>query len=174
MNQAATCSISSSRASCKRNCCMDSRPELHGFWPWDWCCRRYMPFKNMNGAKRRCFSCRCPNAGTTVWEIGAIHRGAWGQRHWSSSGCLFHHAYPTGYRATKFMFGRTYEMTISLGTAGPIFQVASIRLLRANEQGWQNSSWIAETCSPSERMCLAWCLSFPAGTSAHISHASTF
>lgn len=68
--------------------------------------------------------CLCQIAGTTVWEIGAIHRGAWGQRHWSSSGCLFHHAYPTGYRATKFMFGRTYEMTISLGTAGPIFQVA--------------------------------------------------
>ena len=55
-----------------------------------------------------------------MWEIGTIHRGAWAQRHWSSSGCLFHHAYPTGYRASKVMFGRTYEMTISQGNSRPL------------------------------------------------------
>lgn len=40
-------------------------------------------------------------AGVTVWELGVVHRGAWAQRYWSSSGCLYHHAYPVGYRATK-------------------------------------------------------------------------
>ena len=60
-----------------------------------------------------------------MWDIGKIHRGAWAQRYWSSSGCLFHHAYPLGYRATKVMFGRSYEMSIAPGPTGPIFQVSS-------------------------------------------------
>lgn len=40
-------------------------------------------------------------AGVTVWELGQVHRGAWAHRYWSSSGCLYHHAYPVGFRATK-------------------------------------------------------------------------
>lgn len=40
-------------------------------------------------------------AGVTVWELGRVHRGAWAHRYWSSSGCLYHHAYPVGYRASK-------------------------------------------------------------------------
>lgn len=39
--------------------------------------------------------------GVTVWELGAVLRGAWAQRYWSSPACLYHHAYPVGYRATK-------------------------------------------------------------------------
>lgn len=67
------------------------------------------------------------HAGVTVWELGQIHRGAWAHRFWSSSGCLFHHAYPVGYRASKVQFGRTYEMTIEAGPTGPIFKVRSSR-----------------------------------------------
>lgn len=63
---------------------------------------------------------------TTVWELGAVHRGAWAQRYWSSRGCLFHHAYPVGYRATKEAFGRTFEMRIDPGEAGPLFTVRDI------------------------------------------------
>lgn len=42
-----------------------------------------------------------PGAGVTVWELGRLHRGAWAHRYWSNPGCLYHHAYPVGYRATK-------------------------------------------------------------------------
>ena len=31
---------------------------------------------------------------TTIWDLGAIFRGPWAQRYWSSKGCMFHHAYP--------------------------------------------------------------------------------
>ena len=61
--------------------------------------------------------------GTTVWELGSVHRGPWAQRYWSNRGCLFHHAYPVGYRATKEIFGREYEMRIEAGPTGPIFSV---------------------------------------------------
>lgn len=61
--------------------------------------------------------------GVTVWELGQVHRGTWAQRYWSSPGCLFHHAYPVGYRATKVQFGRMYEMAIEEGAAGPLFMV---------------------------------------------------
>lgn len=63
------------------------------------------------------------HAGVTVWELGQVHRGAWAHRYWSSSGCLFHHAYPVGYRASKVQFGRTYEMSIEAGPTGPVFKV---------------------------------------------------
>lgn len=38
---------------------------------------------------------------TTVWDVGSLHRGAFAHRYWSSKGCLYHHAYPIGYRASK-------------------------------------------------------------------------
>jgi hypothetical protein len=61
---------------------------------------------------------------TTVWELGQVHRGAWAHRFWSSPGCLYHHAYPVGFRATKLHFGRVYEMRIEAGPTGPRFVVA--------------------------------------------------
>ncbi|KAI7838346.1 hypothetical protein COHA_007914 [Chlorella ohadii] len=61
--------------------------------------------------------------GVTVWDLGQLHCGAWAHRYWSSSGCLFHHAYPVGYWASKVVFGRTYEMRIEEGLAGPLFKV---------------------------------------------------
>lgn len=63
-------------------------------------------------------------AGVTVWALGGVHRGAWAPRFWSSPGCLFHHAYPPGYRASKAQqFGRTFAMSIAAGPTGPVFQV---------------------------------------------------
>jgi hypothetical protein len=61
--------------------------------------------------------------GTTVWELGTLYGGPWSKRYWSSAGCLYHHAYPIGYRATKIQFGKTYEMRIQRGTKGPKFEV---------------------------------------------------
>ena len=59
-----------------------------------------------------------------MWALGGVHRGAWAPRFWSSPGCLFHHAYPPGYRASKAQqFGRTFAMSIAAGPTGPIFQV---------------------------------------------------
>ena len=65
----------------------------------------------------------------TVWDLGHIHRGAWAHRYWSNSGCLFHHAYPVGYRASKVQFGRTYDMVIEEGPTGPVFKVGTHSLL---------------------------------------------
>lgn len=62
-------------------------------------------------------------AGVTVWELGGVHRGPWAPRFWSSPGCLFHHAYLPGYRASKAQFGRNFMMTIAAGPTGPEFQV---------------------------------------------------
>ena len=42
-----------------------------------------------------------PLHSVTVLEVGAIHRAAFSPRYWSSKGCLFHHAYPVGFRAAK-------------------------------------------------------------------------
>ena len=38
------------------------------------------------------------SCGVTVWSLGEIHREEWSFKYWSSKGCLFHHAYPVGYR----------------------------------------------------------------------------
>ncbi|KAL6768114.1 hypothetical protein ACKKBF_B37855 [Auxenochlorella protothecoides x Auxenochlorella symbiontica] len=64
--------------------------------------------------------------GVTVWDLGCIHRAAWADRYWSSPGCLYHHAYPVGYRASKTVFGREYEMSIGLGEAGPVFKIRAL------------------------------------------------
>eukprot|EP00959_Pyramimonas_sp_CCMP1952_P058720 1226151-Pyramimonas_sp.AAC.2 len=59
----------------------------------------------------------------TLLDLGRIHRGPFAHRYWSSKGCLYHHAYPVGFRATKPHFGREYEMRIEEGPVGPVFKV---------------------------------------------------
>jgi len=59
----------------------------------------------------------------TVLELGSVWRANYAQNYWSSSGCKFHHAYPVGYRATKVVFGKTYEQSIEEGETGPVFSV---------------------------------------------------
>ncbi len=59
----------------------------------------------------------------TVLELGSVWRSNYAQNYWSSSGCKFHHAYPVGYRATKVVFGKTYEQSIEEGETGPVFSV---------------------------------------------------
>lgn len=59
----------------------------------------------------------------TILELGKVHRGAWAERYWSNPGCLYHHAYPVGYRATKIAFDKVWEMSIEEGTSGPTFKV---------------------------------------------------
>lgn len=59
----------------------------------------------------------------TVIELGSVWRGEYAHHYWSSTGCKYHHAYPVGYRATKVVFGKTYEMSIEEGEAGPAFCV---------------------------------------------------
>jgi len=64
--------------------------------------------------------------GVTVWDTGKIHRGKWANNYWSSTGCLYHHAYPVGYRATKTHFDRDYEMRIEGSERAPVFVVKDI------------------------------------------------
>ena len=61
--------------------------------------------------------------GVTVWSLGEIYRGEWKNKFWSSTGCLYHHAYPVGYKATKRHFNRSYTMWIEAGDRGPVFFV---------------------------------------------------
>jgi hypothetical protein len=56
-------------------------------------------------------------------HLGAVHRGAFAPRYWSSRGCLYHHAYPIGYKASKVHFGRVWVMSIEAGECGPVFRV---------------------------------------------------
>ena len=59
-----------------------------------------------------------------MWELGQIFRGPWAETFWSSHGCLFHHAYPVGYCASKRVFGRDFSMQIAAGAHSPIFEVS--------------------------------------------------
>jgi len=78
---------------------------------------------------------------TTIWELGTIHRGAWAPSYWSNRNCLFHHAYPVGYRATKNVFGRTYEMCIEARATGPIFSVRDTEGVRVFEGNSPTKPW---------------------------------
>lgn len=59
----------------------------------------------------------------TVLDLGSIHRKKYAHKYWSSSGCRYHHAYPVGYRATKVVFGKVFEMSIEESETGPEFCV---------------------------------------------------
>jgi hypothetical protein len=59
----------------------------------------------------------------TVLDLGRVHRSSYANKYWSSSGCRFHHAYPVGYRATKVVFGKVFEMSIEESETGPQFIV---------------------------------------------------
>lgn len=62
-----------------------------------------------------------------VHALGTVHRGAWAQRYWSSAGCLYHHAYPVGFRATKLsVFGCDWECAVLAGDGGPVFRVSRV------------------------------------------------
>ena len=61
-----------------------------------------------------------------MWELGEVYRGPWAQNYWSSTGCLFHHAYPVGYRASKPMFNRSWDMRIVSGDIRPTFEVCML------------------------------------------------
>jgi hypothetical protein len=63
--------------------------------------------------------------GVTVHSLGDVFRGAFKQRYWSNPGCLFHHAYPAGYVASKHHFGTHYEMRIDTSEFGPVFRVTN-------------------------------------------------
>jgi hypothetical protein len=60
---------------------------------------------------------------TTILDLGHVHRGEWAHRYWSNKGCLYHHAYPVGFKAQKEIFNRVWEMRIEEGISGPIFIV---------------------------------------------------
>ena len=70
------------------------------------------------------FTCRY--SGVTVWRLGEIARGDFQHRYWSSAGCLYHHAYPIGYVATKREWDRTFVCTIAKGDFGPVFTVSEL------------------------------------------------
>lgn len=59
----------------------------------------------------------------TVQDLGHCHRKKYAHKYWSSSGCKYHHAYPVGYRATKNVFGKCFEMSIEESETGPVFKV---------------------------------------------------
>ena len=81
--------------------------------------------------------------GVTVHALGDVHRGAFAGRYWSSPGCLFHHAYPVGYVATKHHFGQPWRMTIEAGEVGPVFRVTNARTGRTFTGPSPTKPWTA-------------------------------
>mgnify|MGYP002861264308 CR=1 FL=1 len=81
--------------------------------------------------------------GVTVHALGDVHRGAFAGRYWSSPGCLFHHAYPVGYVATKHHFGQPWRMTIEAGEVGPVFRVTNERTNRTFAGPSPTKPWTA-------------------------------
>ena len=81
--------------------------------------------------------------GVTVHALGDVHRGAFAGRYWSSPGCLFHHAYPVGYVATKHHFGDSWRMTIEAGEVGPVFRVTNERTNRTFAGPSPTKPWTA-------------------------------
>ncbi len=79
----------------------------------------------------------------TVWELGQVQRESFAPRFWSSKGCLFHHAYPVGYRASKSHFGRAYTMQVLAGDAGPRFRVTDDATGAAHEGPSPTQPWTA-------------------------------
>jgi len=77
----------------------------------------------------------------TVWELGSIQRDSFAPRFWSSKGCLYHHAYPVGYRASKAHFGREYSMHILAGPCGPRFRVVDAASGQAFEGDSPTQPW---------------------------------
>lgn len=62
--------------------------------------------------------------GVTVHALGEVYRGPFSSNFWSSRGCLYQHAYPLGYHASKEAFGHVWDMRISAGEGVPIFTVS--------------------------------------------------
>ena len=81
--------------------------------------------------------------GVTVESLGVVHRAAFAPAYWSSKGCLFHHAYPVGYVATKTHFGRAWRMSIEAGEVGPVFKVTDIVSGRCYEGETPTKPWTA-------------------------------
>ena len=68
-----------------------------------------------------------------MWELGEIQRDSWAPRFWSNASCLFHHAYPVGFRASKRQSQRDFDMAVVQGQVGPDFTVGSV--LKEGEGG---------------------------------------
>ena len=67
--------------------------------------------------------------GVTVLDLGTIYVGENPGMYWSNAGCKYLHPYPIGYKASKFHFGRHFDMEIVAGDEddeddmGPTFRV---------------------------------------------------
>lgn len=77
-------------------------------------------------------------------------------RYWSSAGCLYHHLYPVGFKATRHVFNREWTMMIEKGQQGPIFTVggAGARQWQRQQgmQQWQHWQGMRCVC------CACWVL----------------
>lgn len=63
--------------------------------------------------------------GTTIEATGQLKTGDDEALYWSTTGCLYHHPYPIGWKASKLHFGKLYHMEVKEGPPGngPIFEV---------------------------------------------------
>ncbi|KAJ3411984.1 hypothetical protein HDV05_001413 [Chytridiales sp. JEL 0842] len=63
----------------------------------------------------------------TVWEVGKLVTDPKkADLYWSQRGCRYRHMYPVGFRATKFHFGKDWEMRIEESDLGPLFIVKAL------------------------------------------------
>ncbi|KAF8399648.1 hypothetical protein HHK36_015517 [Tetracentron sinense] len=57
--------------------------------------------------------------------IGALYKGSWDKKYWSSSRGKDRYPYPVGYNAVRTHIGSTYRMEIHEGHKGPLFVITT-------------------------------------------------
>ncbi|KAJ9707739.1 hypothetical protein PVL29_000014 [Vitis rotundifolia] len=60
-----------------------------------------------------------------ITSIGALHKGPWDKKYWSSSRGKDRYPYPVGYQALRTHNGIGYKMEIHEGPKGPLFVIIS-------------------------------------------------
>ncbi|XP_019074824.1 uncharacterized protein LOC100268093 isoform X3 [Vitis vinifera] len=60
-----------------------------------------------------------------ITSIGALHKGPWDKKYWSSSRGKDRYPYPVGYQALRTHNGIRYKMEIHEGPKGPLFVIIS-------------------------------------------------
>ncbi|XP_043716398.1 uncharacterized protein LOC122664583 [Telopea speciosissima] len=63
--------------------------------------------------------------GLEIISIGAVYRGTWDKKYWSSSRGKDRYPYPVGYHAVRTHIGSIYRIEIHEGLKGPLFVITS-------------------------------------------------
>ncbi|KAJ4961074.1 hypothetical protein NE237_020984 [Protea cynaroides] len=63
--------------------------------------------------------------GLEIISVGALYKGPWDKKYWSSSRGKDRYPYPIGYHAVRIHIGSIYKLEIHEGLKGPLFMITS-------------------------------------------------